>query len=46
MEIAGSSGLFVGGASGMCRATATKFAERGGNVAIFGLGTKRGRKRR
>ena len=37
MEIAGSSGLFVGGASGMCRATATKFAERGGNVAILDL---------
>ena len=34
MEITGSRGVFVGGASGMCRATATKFKEKGGQVAI------------
>ncbi|MEM7000149.1 MAG: SDR family oxidoreductase [Pseudomonadota bacterium] len=37
MEIAGSRGVFVGGASGMCRATATKFKEKGGEVAILDL---------
>ena len=37
MEIPGSKGVFVGGASGMCRATATKFVERGGQVAILDL---------
>ena len=37
MEIAGSYGLFIGGASGMCRATATQFAEKGGKVAILDL---------
>ena len=37
MEINGSNGIFVGGASGMCRATATRFAEKGGNVAILDL---------
>jgi len=37
MEIAGSKGIFVGGASGMCRATATKFREKGGEVAILDL---------
>ena len=37
MEIAGSKGIFVGGASGMCRATATKFKEKGGQVAILDL---------
>lgn len=37
MEINGNNGVFVGGASGMCRATATKFKEAGGNVAILDL---------
>ena len=37
MEIQGSKGIFVGGASGMCRAAATKFAEKGGQVAILDL---------
>ncbi len=37
MEIQGSNGIFVGGASGMCRATAQRFADRGGNVLILDL---------
>lgn len=37
MEISGSKGIFVGGASGMCRATATRFVEGGGKVAILDL---------
>lgn len=37
MEISGANGIFVGGASGMCRATAEKFAEKGGSVAILDL---------
>ena len=37
MEINGNRGIFVGGASGMCRATATRFAEKGGKVAILDL---------
>lgn len=37
MEIKGNNAIFVGGASGMCRATATKFAAAGGNVAILDL---------
>ena len=37
MEIQGSNGIFVGGASGMCRATATNFAGKGGKVAILDL---------
>ena len=37
MEVAGSKGIFVGGASGMCRATAEKFVEKGGSVAILDL---------
>ena len=37
MEISGQAGIFVGGASGMCRATAQKFAEKGGSVAILDL---------
>ena len=37
MEIPGSRGMFVGGASGMCRAAATKFAEKGGKIAILDL---------
>lgn len=35
MKAEGSRGIFVGGASGMCRATATEFARRGGKVAIL-----------
>jgi NAD(P)-dependent dehydrogenase (short-subunit alcohol dehydrogenase family) len=37
MQIAGSKGIFVGGASGMCRATATRFVKGGGKVAILDL---------
>ncbi len=37
MDIAGSKGIFVGGASGMCRATATQFHAKGGQVAILDL---------
>lgn len=37
MEISGANGIFVGGASGMCRATAEKFVEKGGKVAILDL---------
>lgn len=37
MEIAESKGVFVGGASGMCRATAEKFVAKGGQVAILDL---------
>ena len=37
MEISGSKGIFVGGASGMCRAAATRFREKGGDVAILDL---------
>jgi NAD(P)-dependent dehydrogenase (short-subunit alcohol dehydrogenase family) len=37
MDIKGSKGIFVGGASGMCLATAEIFAERGGKVAILDL---------
>ena len=37
MEIQGSNAVMVGGASGMCLATAEKFVERGGKVAILDL---------
>lgn len=37
MEISGNNAIFVGGASGMCRATATTFAKQGGQVAILDL---------
>ena len=37
MQIEGSKGIFVGGASGMCRATATRFKAAGGEVAILDL---------
>ena len=37
MQIEGNNGIFVGGASGMCRATAEKFKARGGNIAILDL---------
>lgn len=37
MEINGSKGIFVGGASGMCRATAERFVAQGGQVAILDL---------
>ena len=42
MEIAGSRGVFVGGASGMCRATAQQFADKGGKVAILDLESSNG----
>lgn len=37
MNIDGSSGIFIGGASGMCRATAEKFHQGGGKVSILDL---------
>ena len=37
MEIQGSKAIFVGGASGMCRATAERFKQGGGEVAILDL---------
>ena len=37
MEIQGSNAIFVGGASGMCRATATEFSKKGGKLAILDL---------
>ncbi len=37
MQIQGSNAIMVGGASGMCRATAERFVERGGKVAILDL---------
>ena len=37
MEVSGNKGVFVGGASGMCRATAEKFVEKGGSIAILDL---------
>jgi len=37
MQIQGSKAIMVGGASGMCRATAERFVARGGKVAILDL---------
>jgi NAD(P)-dependent dehydrogenase (short-subunit alcohol dehydrogenase family) len=37
MQIKGSNAMMVGGASGMCRATAEKFVAGGGRVAILDL---------
>ena len=37
MDAAGSKGIFVGGASGMCLATAKQFRDKGGKVAILDL---------
>jgi len=37
MDIKGKKGLFIGGASGMCRATANKFHAKGGSIAILDL---------
>lgn len=42
MEIKNHNAIFVGGASGMARATAEMFKERGGNVAILDLPTSEG----
>lgn len=42
MQIAGSRGIFVGGASGMCRATAMQFVEKGGKAAILDLENSEG----
>lgn len=42
MDISGNKGVFVGGASGMCRATAIEFAKAGGQVAILDLETSEG----
>jgi NAD(P)-dependent dehydrogenase (short-subunit alcohol dehydrogenase family) len=37
MDVQNSKGIFVGGASGMCRATAEQFSAKGGEVAILDL---------
>ena len=42
MEIRDHNGIFVGGASGMARATAQMFSEKGGKVAILDLPTSDG----
>lgn len=42
MEIKGAKAIMVGGASGMCRATAEQFVEKGGEVAILDLETSKG----
>jgi NAD(P)-dependent dehydrogenase (short-subunit alcohol dehydrogenase family) len=42
MQIEGNKGIFVGGASGMCLATAEKFVARGGRAAILDLETSKG----
>jgi NAD(P)-dependent dehydrogenase (short-subunit alcohol dehydrogenase family) len=42
MDIKGSKGIFVGGASGMCLATAEIFVERGGKAAILDLASSAG----
>ena len=42
MEIQGSKAIFVGGASGMCRATAERFKQGGGEVAILDLEASNG----
>jgi NAD(P)-dependent dehydrogenase (short-subunit alcohol dehydrogenase family) len=42
MDISGSKAIFVGGASGMCRATAEAFVAKGGTVAILDLESSKG----
>ena len=42
MEIKGSKGIFVGGASGMCLATAESFVQAGGKIAVLDLPTSAG----
>ena len=42
MKIQGSKAIFVGGASGMCRATAERFKSRGGEIAILDLPSSAG----
>lgn len=42
MDIRGSKGIFVGGASGMCYATAKEFKAKGGEVAILDLPSSNG----
>jgi len=37
MQVRGAKAIMVGGASGMCRATAERFVEKGGQVAILDL---------
>lgn len=37
MQVSGSKAIMVGGASGMCRATAERFVAKGGQVAILDL---------
>lgn len=43
MEIKGSRAIMVGGASGMCLATAEQFVEKGGKVAILDLEKSNGK---
>ena len=42
MDIKGSKGIFVGGASGMCLATAESFVRAGGKIAVLDLPTSAG----
>ncbi len=42
MDIANAKGIFVGGASGMCRATAQQFNAKGGTVTILDLSQSNG----
>lgn len=43
MKIEGHNGIFVGGASGMAKATAELFKERGGKVAVLDLPDSQGK---
>ena len=42
MKVDGAKAIMVGGASGMCRATAEMFVEKGGKVAILDLAESKG----
>lgn len=42
MDIKGNNAIFVGGASGMCRATAEKWVAAGGNLTILDLESSAG----
>jgi len=43
MQIENNKAIFVGGASGMCRATAVRFAAKGGQLAILDLESSNGK---
>ena len=44
MQVENHNAIFVGGASGMARATAELFRKKGGNIAILDLPTSDGEK--